>query len=292
MTIRDLTIFVAVAEQMSMSKAADQLDLAQPTVSSVIASLEREYGVLLFDRLNRALHITDEGRFLLSRARSILGLVDGLEQDLGAFNRKQIIRMGATITVGSSVLAPIVSDFEQINPSISIQVVVDNTQTIETQLLDGAVDLALLEGVVTSKQLVVEPLYADELIAVCAPHFNAPAKMTLKQISEYPFILREVGSGTRERFLRCIIEEGLTVEQKWTCHSSDAILHAVLSAQGVTVISRRLVQDLLASGKLRQIILEQVNLNRNFSLVYHKDKTFTPAMDAFAKAIRNDSQIR
>ncbi len=290
MTIRDLTIFIAVAEMLSMSKAADKLCLAQPTVSTVIASLEREYGVLLFDRLGRRLHLTDEGKFLLSRSRSIVSLVDTLESELGAYTRVQSIRMGATITVGSTLLAPLISRFEKDHPLLSVQVRIDNTRTIENLLLEGSLDMALVEGVVHHTSLVSEQLYVDELIAVCAPSFPCPSTIALSSIGQYPLILREEGSGTRELFELLLKKQGFSYEEKWVCHSSDAILSATVAGQGITVISRRLVQSLCENGMLREIVLIGVDLKRSFSLVYHKDKVFTPALEALLQAMKNDAR--
>jgi DNA-binding transcriptional LysR family regulator len=288
MTIRDLSIFIAVAEQLSMSKAAEKLNLAQPTVSAVIGSLERDYGVLLFDRLGRGLHLTDEGRFLLSRSRSIVGMVDTLESELGAYTRIQTIRMGATITVGSTILADLISRFENENPLIRVHVQVDNTKTIERQLLDGSLDLALIEGMVQSKSLLCTPWYIDELIAVCSKHFPAPSELSLGALSEYPLILREEGSGTRALFVGLLQEKGIPFEEKWSCHSSDAILSATCAGQGITVISKRLVNHLIEDETLRELVLQDVKLNRFFSLVHHKDKIFTPSMETLLHLLKCD----
>nr|WP_319472279.1 LysR family transcriptional regulator [uncultured Sphaerochaeta sp.] len=289
MTIRDLSIFIAVAEQLSMSKAAEKLHLAQPTVSAVIGSLEKDYGVLLFDRLGRGLHLTDEGRFLLSRSRSIVGLVDTLESELGAYTRQQTIRIGATITVGSTLLADLIARFESNHPLLRAQIQVDNTQTIERLLLDGSLDLALIEGVVQSKSLICNPCYVDELIPVCARKFPAPSTLSLKTLSDYPLILREEGSGTRALFVGLLQEQGISFEEKWSCHSSDAIVSAVCAGQGITVISRRLVRHLIKEGTLRELSLLGVDMKRNFSLVHHKDKVFTPSMEKLLHLLKCDT---
>ena len=289
MTIRDLSIFIAVAEQLSMSKAAEKLHLAQPTVSAVIGSLEKDYGVLLFDRLGRSLHLTDEGRFLLSRSRSIVGLVDTLESELGAYTRQQTIRMGATITVGSTLLADLIARFEGENQLLRVQVQVDNTQTIERRLLDGSLDLALVEGMVQSKSLVCTPCFVDELIPVCAKEFPVPSPLGLKTLSDYPLILREEGSGTRALFVGLLQEKGISFEEKWSCHSSDAIISAVSAGQGITVISRRLVRHLIQENILRELSLEGVDMKRNFSLVHHKDKVFTPSMEKLLQLLKCDT---
>ena len=290
MTIRDLTIFSAVARHESMSKAANELGLAQPTVSSVIANLEAQYGVVLFDRLAKRLHITDEGRFFLLRSRSILALIDDLETELGSYEHVLSVSIGATLTVGAALIAPIIQKFEHLHTQAKVFVQVDNTKTIEGQLLDGALDFAVVEGEVENPLLWTTMLCRDELVLVASATYQLPSKrMSLKDVAKFPFIVREPGSGTRKQFLGLLQEQGLQVEQKWVCHTSDAIVSAVLSGQGLTVISKRLVRPYLDQGTLKCVVLEGVDLARTFSLIWHKDKIFTPIQQSLIALIQEEA---
>ena len=104
MTLRHLEIFLAVAETGSMRKAAEQLYISQPTVSGAIRELEEEYDVLLFERLNQRLFITPEGRQLTIYARELLSLFHEMEYTLRHSSDHAILRIGATLTVGTCVL--------------------------------------------------------------------------------------------------------------------------------------------------------------------------------------------
>ena len=137
MTFRHLKIFIAVAQTGSMSAAARELYIAQPTVSQVIAEIENEYGIRLFERLSRRLYITREGRQLLDYARHITALFEEMERDLHYASRNRTLRVGATITVGSCVLPALVARFEAENPSDTVEVLVDNTRVIEEKILSG-----------------------------------------------------------------------------------------------------------------------------------------------------------
>ena len=145
MTIRHLQIFKAVAEAGKMGQAARQLYISQPTVSKAIGDLEKEYGVLLFDRLAQKLYITEAGTRLLRYARQLLALYDEMEADLHAAAGLQAIRVGATITVGSCVLPALIRRFEQEHPGVRVQVEVESARRIEQKILNSELDLAVSE---------------------------------------------------------------------------------------------------------------------------------------------------
>ena len=286
MTLRDLRIFTEVAKTLSMSESANNLGCAQPTVSQVIASIESEYGVRLFERLSRRLHLTDDGAYLNTFAQNILILYDEVDANLGSFALPVVLRVGATITVGSSIMGELVSRFEKRHPLITVEVYVDNTETIEQLLSSGRLDLALVEGQVHDPSLVTEEVLSDTLVLVAAKDFPLASEVDLSDLELLPFILREKGSGTRKMFVDLLEQRGVTVKEKWVCHSSDAILSAVRSAQGLTVISRRLVEDDLKTGQLLEIAIRGVRFARMFSLVFHKDKFFTPPLEQFVKDVK------
>ncbi|MDY0289236.1 MAG: LysR family transcriptional regulator [Sphaerochaeta sp.] len=286
MTLRDLRVFAQVAKTLSMSESAAILGCAQPTVSQVIASIEGEYGVRLFERLARRLYLTDDGSYLLSYAQGILSLYDEVDANLGSYALPVVLRMGATITVGSSIMGRLVSRFEEEHPLIRVEVHVDNTEAIEAMLLDSRLDLALVEGQVMHPFLVTEDVMPDSLVLVASNTFPIPAEVALDDLEGLPFILREKGSGTRGLFVRLLEERGVSIREKWVCHSSDAILSAVLSGQGLTVISHRLVAPHLEAGTMQEVTIRGVGFARMFSLVFHKDKFFTPPLEQLVKDIR------
>lgn len=286
MTLRDLRIFTEVAKTLSMSESANNLGCAQPTVSQVIANIETEYGVRLFERLSRRLYLTDDGTYLNAYAQNILSLYDEVDANLGSFALPVVLRVGATITVGSSIMGQLVTRFEKQNPLISVEVYVDNTETIGQLLAESRLDLALVEGEVHNPSLVVEEVLPDSLVLVASKDFPLDSEIDLADLELLPFILREKGSGTRQLFVKLLEQRGVTIKEKWICHSSDAILSAVRSAQGLTVISKRLVEDDLATGQLREITIRTVSFARMFSLVFHKDKFFTPPLEQFVKEIK------
>ena len=294
MTFRHLKIFIAVAQTGSMSAAARELYIAQPTVSQVIAEIENEYGIRLFERLSRRLYITREGRQLLDYARHITALFEEMERDLHYASRNRTLRVGATITVGSCVLPTLVARFEAENPSDTVEVLVDNTRVIEEKILSSELDFGLVEGDVTEPDLLSRPVLRDELVLICAEGhpFCSRTRITMAGLEGEPFVLREPGSGTREQFEAELEHRGIHVRAKWVCHSADSILEAVARGQGLSVISRRLAEQALPIKKLRILPIQDAELSRTFNLVYHRNKFLSEPIQAFFQLLSGEMETQ
>lgn len=290
MTIRHLKVFIAVAECKTMSAAAAKLYITQPTVSQVIAEIEEEYGIRLFERLAKKLYITDSGTELLSYARHIVGSFEEMERKMKNASDRVLLRIGATITVGSCVMGDLITRFETENPEVRTQVCVANTQQIEEMLCRSELDIALVEGRIQHEELVSQPVIRDELVLVCGkdhPFFHRES-IDLCELSHQPMILREEGSGTRALFCDCLEQEGIAVEAKWTCYTADAILNAVECNQGITVISKMLAAPRAIAGTLRIIPIRDKTFERSFSIVSHKNKYFSKSLKLFVDQLVRD----
>ena len=140
MTIRHLKIFIAVAKCSSMNTAARELYLSQPTISQAIRELEEYYGTRLFDRLSRRLHITPAGQELLDNAYQVVGQFEQMEKTMQKSYKKNIIRIGSTITIGSCLISHVLNDFSQAMPDTETYTFIGNTHTVEDKLLRSELD--------------------------------------------------------------------------------------------------------------------------------------------------------
>ena len=273
MTIRQIRIFLEVVRCNSMSSAAKNLYLTQPTVSQAIAEIEDLYQIKLFDRLSKKLHITPAGELLLDYANRIMPLYDKVDRMLRENNIRQI-SFGATLTVGTCIVSPLILQYKKDYPDIKINVVIENTHEIEAHLLDGELDLALVEGVISNPDIIYRPVMEDTLVLITSPQSALACKssITYEELSRLPIIMREKGSGTRESFERCMEERGCSVNCVWTSHNTEAIKNAVIAGHGVSVISQRLVQKEIETGTLATCTIEGFNNRRVFAITYHKDK--------------------
>ena len=142
MTIRHIRVFLAVCESgCNMTRAAEMLHMTQPAVSLAIRELEQYYGVLLFDRIGRRLQITEAGRHLLRYAVHICVQFDEMETELRDWDTFGILRVGASITVGSQFLPKYVKAFSGIRPQTEVRAVVEPSDRLEKKILENELDL-------------------------------------------------------------------------------------------------------------------------------------------------------
>lgn len=292
MTIRHLKIFIAVAECGSMNTAAKKLFLSQPTISQAIRELEEYYHTRLFDRLSRRLHITPYGQELLSNAYQVVGQFDQLEKNMKKNRQKDMIRIGTTITVGSCLISNILNDFEPLMPETGTYTFIGNTHTIEEKILKSELDIALVEGEIHHPDLVVIPSIRDFLVLGCAENhpFAEREEIHVKELENQKFVMREQGSGTRALFDEFIKRHNLDIHISWEATCPDAFRNAILYNRCLAVISVRLLERDIQSRQIRIYIPQTSELERSFSLVYHKDKVFTPSMDAFRDIVAHYQQ--
>jgi len=286
MTIRHLKIFIAVCDCGKMSLAAEKLFIAQPSVSQAISEIEQYYGVKLFERLSKKLYITEAGESLLKYARHIVSLFEEMEEEVSSKGKNPILKIGATITVGTCILNEVLKKFQEQNPQIKTRVFVENTDTVEDMILKSILDVGIVEGEIKSGDIITIPIIPDELVLVCSNthEFSELDEIEIEQLQDKDFILREKGSGTRELFEKSLEKAGVSINEKWVCNNSEAIKNAVINGHGLTVISRMLVERELESKKLHALEIKGVKFSRTFKLVYHKNKYLSDNLKSFISA--------
>ncbi len=283
MTLRHFKIFVAVCDTMSMTAAAEALYISQSAVSQAVADLEQFYRVRLFERLSRRLYLTQAGEKLLGYARHMVGMNADIEKEMKTLRDTGLVRVGASVTVGSTVLPRLVSAFRKENPSIKIEAFEANTEQIGERLLTDKTDAGLVEGECTSPELLTIPLTDDELVLVCGRHhrFADFAAVPPDALRQEDFIVREPGSGTRRTFEDVMKAHGLPWKAAWVCNNADTIKAAVIAGLGVSVVSARTVEKEVRAGELMIRPVQDLRFWRTFQIVYHKNKYLTEQMTKF-----------
>lgn len=283
MTTRVLEIFSAVVECGSMSAAARKLRISQSSVSQAVVELERKYDVLLFERCAHTLRPTAVGETLLEYANRTLGLARETEAFLQSATHQVRLRVGASVTVGRSVLCPALTRLRQELPQITVETVVTNTHAIEGLLVDHELDLGLVEGQVTHQELTKEHLVRDNLALICGrghPFFGRQS-VSPDELNGQTFVLREDGSGTRAQLEQALQQHKIRYHTGWVSSSSEVIQKAVICNFGLSALSLRILQDSLRQGLLWSFQVEGFQLSRDFTLVYHKDKYPAQAFSCF-----------
>ena len=277
MTIRHLKIFIEVAQCGKMRSAAERLFVSQPTISQAIRELEQHYGVLLFQRIKKRLYITDEGKQLLFCAKDVVEQFDHLEEKMLNLSRTEKIKIGATVTVGECILSDIINQFKIKKPTVEVYSYANNTERIEEKLLNGEIDIGIIEGKIKSPHLISIPKIKDYLVLVCSNQHPFAKKdvINLKELANKSFAMREKGSGTRELFEEYMTKNKVAIKTVFEGNSPESIKKEVIENNCLAVISIGLVQKELQDSKIHVIHNANEGWNRYFSVVYHKDKELT-----------------
>ena len=279
-TRKHLYIFKTVATTQSMSKAAQLLYISQPTISQKIQEIENQYDIKLFERYSKKLFITEEGKTLLNLTNSILGLYDDMDHIFSKDNRFSL-KIGATLTVGNTIISPLLKQLKEQYPSINIEVCIDNTHIIEEKILNNYLDIVLIEGELTHPDFIVTPVIHDKLVFACAYDFPIPDTLEIQELTRYPFINREEGSGTREQLEEYIKKHHIHLKSSWECHSWEAVKQAILYNHGIALVPLQLIENEVYNGDLKIIPIDSISLERDFCICYHKNKKVTKKLSAF-----------
>ncbi len=277
MTLRHLSIFIAVCKYKSVTAAADKLYLAQPTVSLAIKELEEHYHIKLFDRISRKLYLTEPGQQFLEYATHLVYLFDEMENNIKGWEASSPVKIGASITIGTYLLPEYITLFRQKRPDVKVYATIENSAEIEKRILNNEIDFALIEGTVHNGNILSCPFMEDELALICGNHHKLAGcePLDAEQMRDYDFILREKGSGTRELFDSTMLVHGISIKPSWESISTEAIIKAVEAGHGLSVLSCKLVKPYLDNHTIKQLTLNGIRFKRTFYLIYHKNKFLT-----------------
>lgn len=274
MTIRHLNVFIKVAELLSISKTAEALHITQPSVSQTIKEIEEHYGVILFNRVNRKLELTNEGKLLLKEAKDVIVEFEEFEQLAIKEDLDTTIRIGATMTFGAFIIPKFNTLIKETIKNAKPLFTIDKPQGLQDKILKGELDFAFEEGVVSTDALKAIHIGNDELIAICAPDFPAPSKMKITDLVNYDLLLREEGNPSRRILDYQLIIKGVKVpEPKLESVSNNVILSMAMAGQGIGILPQAIARRFLQSGQIRQIELD-TPLKRKLFLITHKNKLF------------------
>lgn len=279
MTLRHLRIFLAVCKEGSTTAAAEKLYIAQPTVSVAIRELEKHYKITLFDRIGRRLFLTDAGEQMQSYAQHIVSLLDEMEVRSQDWEESGTLRLGSSITIGTVQLPKIVSQLQKQYPKLRVEVMVCNSDTVETAILQNEIDLGLIEGECHHEKITDLLLGGDELIFLCHPeHSFAGKPITAQQLKGVSFLFREKGSAGRDLVESTLRANGVEVCPLWQSISTQTIVSGVAEGLGVAVLPKSLVQSALEAHTVSRFYVEHIQFTRRFRLLYHEQKYLTRPM--------------
>jgi len=290
MTLEQLRIFIAVAEQEHVTRAAGLLNLTQSATSAAIAALEARHATKLFDRIGRNIRLSDAGRQFLIEARAVLARADAAETvlaDLAGLKRGSLA-LAASQTVGNYWLPLRMQRYHAMHPGIRLDLRIGNTEQVTGWVREGTADLGFIEGPADDPVLTLNAIADDELVLVVGGShpWSDRKTVTPDMMKNAVWVTREHGSGTRQVFEDALASFKIarsSINIAFTLPSNESVCMAVAAGAGATIISRLVANSLLASGAL--IAIKSSLPERRFFSVRHKERYVTQAERAFEQQI-------
>lgn len=294
LSFRQLQVFDSVARSGSYSKAANQLGLTQPAVSSQIRQLETALGQPLFEYVSRRLYRTAAGERLLQSTRQIFSELQHLQMQMADIEGqiRGELRLAAVST--AQYLVPLLlKDFLPLYPQITIKLTVVNRAQALERLTNNEDDLVIMGMVPENRALNFMPFLDNQMVAVVpAQHpLLEEQELSVQQFLDSGLILREPGSGTRLALESFCTSQRLRLEGHMELGSNTAVKHAVTEGLGVAVLPVLGMQAELALGWLKILPLPGFPLRRSWCTVYPEGKHPTPVIHAFLNYVRTNMNV-
>jgi DNA-binding transcriptional LysR family regulator len=297
MDMRRLETFCAVYEQHSFSRAGALLHLAQPTISSHISSLEKELETVLFDRCSRQVVPTLAAETLYAHARIIIEARKKATADIALLNGsvQGLLRLGGSTIPGHYILPGYMGSFQHRYPQVELQLEIGDSAHIENMVHSGALDIAVIGGRENISHLQYYRAAADELWLL-APSGSPlhPWKMNEAPGPDWPWIVREPGSGTRKAMRSMLEDMGIswdTLHIRATVTSTQAVLSCIQAGLGVSMVSSLAAAGPVERGEVIQLSGENQSRGREFYAVINAGKAQFPATRAFLRHIIGENNL-
>jgi DNA-binding transcriptional LysR family regulator len=273
-SLRQLEVFLTVARIGSVSGAGEALAMSQSAVSGALGDLERQFGLKLFDRIGKRLRLSELGQSVRARAEGVLDRAGELEAAFEGRAAAGRLRIGATLTIGNHLVAPLMARFMRDHGEAELTLAVANTEEIARRVANFDIDVGLVEGEIHHPDLEVLPWRDDELVVFCAPGHRYAKKRALTDadLRATRWVVRERGSGTRQTFDRAM--HGLLGELDivLALEHTEAIRGAVVAGLGLGCVSRIALQEGFDHGTLVPCRVPHRDFRRQFYLLVNKHK--------------------
>lgn len=282
LTLKQLRAFVAIARLGTLTAAADELSLTKAAVSVALQELEKQLGQPLFDRLKNRLVLNAHGKQLRPLADELLQRLLTIESLFDQGNLAGKLNIGASFTIGEHLLPMLVGSFMQAHDCQRPHLDVENTSHLCKLLERFELDMAFVEGQITSTALQAVPWRQDQMLVIAAPGHPLADKtgIALSALEDQHWILREAFSGTREQFDRRLAPLLDNWQLALELNTNSAVISAVASGIGLGFVSDLAAADALCCGRIVKLDL-QASWTRQLHLVCAREKYQTPLMSSF-----------
>lgn len=287
--LRQLEYFVAVSNELHFTKAAEKLNISQPSLSQQIRALEHEIGMPLFDRIGKKISLTEAGSILLSHSKKVFHEVEqayAAIQDLNGLQQGKLT-IGALLTTVNYLLPPAILNFNELYPNIELSVLGLRTGEIREKLLQNELDIGITFLPVQDKEIISIPLYQNELTLVVPTNHELTqhTTVTMGVLQKYPIILLP-----KNFFLTQLIRShcqnfNFTPKPILEISTMESLIHMVSKGMGITVLPKPYI-DFLQSNSIQAIKIINPTATIEIGIIYRKDKYMCAATRMFIEQLQ------
>ncbi len=284
MNLHALRLFSRVAEKGSVTRAAEELHISQPAVTSQIKKLEHEIGLTLMVSKGRGILLTEAGHELAKHAKRLFSLEIEIESHIDRMKKGNIgkLRIVATFLPANFLLPQWIARFKQTYKDVEIELTTTNSSEAIERLVNYEAEVAFIGGSRENHPLMARiELFEDELwFVVHKDHKLALQTVSLAEALQEPFVFREEGSSSREKLISiCRINNVKQPSIGLQMNGLNETIRAVMACYGITFVSAIEVQDYIARGDLAQVYVEGVALKNPISMyIRNKDELSSQAL--------------
>ena len=285
LSFRQLRVFLEVAHQGSVSRAAEVLHLTPPAVSMQIKEVENQVGLPLFDRVGRTLSLSTAGEYFVVHAKRMLGALRDAENAMSRFKRLEhgLLTVGM-VSTAKYFVPRLLALFRKEHPGVDVRLVVSSNRKALVELLQSSeCDLAVMGRPPRELAVRSEAFAAHPLVFACPPDHPllAMGQIPVGALASVPFIVREQGSGTRDAMERFFAEHRFEPSITMEMGSNETIKQAVMAGMGVSFLSLHTLWLELGGGLIKLLDVEGTPVMRTWQVVHLQSKVLSPAAEAF-----------
>lgn len=291
-TLRQLSVFEAVARNLSYTRAAEELHLTQPAVSMQIKQLEESVGLPLFEQLGKRIYLTEAGREMYHYSRSIADLLSDAEEVIAGLKGIQRGRLDISVASTANYFATgLLATFAKRHEGVAISLDVTNRETLLHQLENNEKDVVIMGRPPEGLELEAEAFMDNPLVVIAAPEHPLARErhIPLARLQGEPFVVREQGSGTRNAMERFFAKHGIQLRTSMEMSSNEAIKLAVQAGMGLGIVSIHTLELELETRRLVIPDIEELPILRHWYVVYRKGKRLSPVAQAFREFVLTEA---
>jgi len=266
-------VFLLVAENLSFSRAAEDLFISQPAVTKHVKELESRLNIALFERKGNKIYLTKAGKLIYTYLKKIKQDYQEMEFELGRLNDtfKGILRIGASSTISQYIIPKVIAAFHKRYPKIDLHLLNGNSFEMEQKLFENEIDLALVENESSQSSMKYIDFLDDEIVIVTGSNSVYAKKRSISadDLQTLPLVLREKGSGTLEVIQKALLKYNIPIDQlNILIHlgSTEAIKNFLCDFDGIALVSANSIEKELRLKEITKLELKGIRLNRKFRI--------------------------